>query len=84
MKTPVTIRYVSGREERYEIELWGGSGAAGRLSAFIKEPNLVLHTANELVIIPGSAIECISIALPKTGDLPLDLRDVVRPARRLK
>jgi hypothetical protein len=82
MKTPVTIRYVSGREEKFEIELWGGSGAAGRLAAFVKEPNLILRTATELVIIPGSAIECISIALPKTGDMSLKLDDF-RPARRL-
>lgn len=83
MKTPVTIRYISGREEKFEIELWGGSGAEGRLSAFVKDPNLVLHTPNELIIIPGSAIECISITLPKAGDMPLNLREV-RPARRLQ
>jgi hypothetical protein len=83
MKTPVTIRYVSGKEERFEIELWGSSGAEARLSAFVKEPNLVLHTPNELIVIPGSAIECISITLPKAGDLPLNLRDL-RPARRLQ
>jgi hypothetical protein len=83
MKTPVTIRYISGREERFEIELWAGSGTESRLVAFVKEPNLILHTDKELILIPGTAIECISIALPRPGDPTLKLESV-RPARRLQ
>jgi hypothetical protein len=83
MRAPVTIRYVSGREERFEVELWAGSGAEARLSDFVKDPNLILHTPNELIIIPGSAIECISITLPKAADTALKLGDF-RPARRLQ
>jgi hypothetical protein len=83
MKTPVTIRYVSGREERFEVELWGGSGEEARLAAFVKEPNLILHTPNELIIIPGSAVECVSITLPKGGDPAVKLSGF-RSARRLQ
>jgi small nuclear ribonucleoprotein (snRNP)-like protein len=83
MKASVTVRYVSGREEQFEVELWGGSSAQARLDEFLKAPNLVLKTANELIIIPGSAVECLSIALPK-GDPGRPQLQGVRPAKRLK
>jgi hypothetical protein len=82
VKAPVTIRFVSGREEKFEIELWGGTGTQARLQEFVDNPRLVLQTADELLIIPGAAIECISIKLPK-GDSRLNLRDI-RPATRVK
>ena len=82
MKATATIRYVSGCKEKFEIELWGGTGAKARLEAFVQTPNLVLQTPNELLIIPGSAIECISITLPDEADGRLDL-DYVRAAERL-
>jgi len=83
MKAAVTVRYVSGREEQFEVELWGGSGAQARLDEFLKAPNLVLQTANEVIIIPGSAVECVSIALPKGDPGRLELQGV-RKAKRLK
>ena len=82
MKTSVTVRYVSGREERFEMELWEGAGAEARLQAFAEKPNLLLRTGDEVLIIPGSAIECVSIKLQK-GDSRFKLADV-RPAARLK
>jgi hypothetical protein len=82
MKSIATVRYVSGRSEKFEIELWGGAGAKGRLEAFLKAPNLALRTDRELILIPGSAIECITIPLPEEGDLRLDL-GAIRSAKRL-
>jgi hypothetical protein len=82
MNATATVRYVSGRSERFEIELWGGAGAKARLEAFLKTPNVVMQTDTELIIIPGSAIECISITLPEEGDSRLDL-GAVRSGKRL-
>lgn len=82
MKTSVNVRFISGREEKFEMELWEGTGAEARLQAFVEEPNLVLRTGDEVVIIPGSAIECISIKVPK-GDTRFKLSEV-RPATRIK
>jgi hypothetical protein len=82
MKSSVTIRFVSGREEEFEIELWGGTGAQARLQAFVEKPNLLLQTGDELLIIPGSAIECISIKVPKE-DSRFNLSDI-RAATRIK
>jgi hypothetical protein len=82
MNATATVRYVSGRSEKFEIELWGGTGAKARLEAFVKAPNVVIQTDRELIIIPGSAIECISITLPEEGDRELGL-GVIRTAKRL-
>jgi hypothetical protein len=82
MKASLTVRYVSGREERFEVELWGGTGAQARLDEFLNAPNLALQTADELVIIPGSAVECLSITW-RRGDQGPQLQGV-RPAKRLK
>jgi hypothetical protein len=83
MKNAVTIRYVSGREEKFEIEFWGGAGAETRLKEFVKSPTVVLQTGTELLVIPATAIECISISLPKDGKEKLDVGGV-RAAKRLK
>ncbi len=82
MKTSVTVRYVSGREEKFEMEIGGGTGAQGRLQALVEKPNLLLQIGDELLVIPGSAIECISIKLPK-GDRRFGLADI-HPATRIK
>lgn len=83
MKTQVTVRFTSGREEKFDMELWGGTGAQTRLHAFAENPKLILQTNDEVIIIPSSAIECISVKLQK-GDSRLSLGDNVRPATRLK
>jgi hypothetical protein len=82
VNTIVTVRYVSGRGEKFEIDLWGGAGAKDRLQAFLKTPNVVVQTDTELIIIPGSAIECISITLPEAGESQLHL-GAIRSAKRL-
>jgi hypothetical protein len=82
VKSVVTVRYVSGREEKFEVDLWGGASAQTRLKEFAESPSLILQTATELVIIPVYAIECISIALPKEEKNKLVLGDV-RTAKRL-
>ena len=81
MKTAVTIRYVSGREERFEVEVWPGASAQARVLELLEKPNLLLHTGDEVIIIPGSAIECISVKVPK-GDTRFELSEA-RPAKRL-
>lgn len=83
MKTHVTVRFISGREEKFEMELWGGTGTQNRLHAFAENPKLILQTADEVIIIPSSAIESISVKLQK-GDSRLTLGDNVRPATRVK
>jgi len=82
MKASVTIRFTSGREEKFEMEFWGGPGAQARLRAFVEKPTLLLQTSDEVLIIPGSAIECISIKIKK-GDSQFNLTDL-RPATRIK
>jgi hypothetical protein len=81
MKASVTVRYVSGREEKFEIDLWASAGAQARLQAFAEKPNLLLRIGDEVLIIPASAIECISIKVPK-GDNRFNLSDI-RPAMRI-
>jgi hypothetical protein len=82
MNATATIRYVSDRSEKSEIAFWGGAGAKARLEAFLKTPNLIMQTGTELIIIPGSAIECTSITLPKAEDSRLNL-GAIRSAKRL-
>jgi hypothetical protein len=82
MKTVVTVRFVSGREEKFEMEFWESTGAQARLKVFVEKPNLLLRTSDEMLIIPGSAIECISIKGQKGGKR-FNLSDI-RPATRIK
>ena len=83
MNAALTVRYLSGRQEQFEVEFWGGASAEGRLQEFLKSPNVVLRTATELVIIPASAIECMVIALPKDEKDKLKLESI-RTAKRVK
>ena len=85
MKVALTIRYLSGREERFEVEEWGGSGVEGRLQEFVKSPTVVLQTPDGVIIIPASAMECLSITWPE-GMVEEDLPTfkTIRHARRLK
>jgi hypothetical protein len=83
MKGSLTVRYVSGREERFEVDFWGGTGAANRLKEFLKSPIVALQTTTELVIIPASAVESLSIALSKDEQVKRALEGI-RVAKRLK
>jgi len=82
MKNPVTIRFTSGREERFEMEFAGGAGTQARLQAFAENPIVLLKTADEVIILPGSAIESITIKTQK-GDDWSNLGNL-RQAKRLK
>jgi hypothetical protein len=64
MKTKVSVRYVSGRQEQFEVELFGGASTEARLKDFIKSPMITLQSENELIIIPSTAIECITLPMP--------------------
>jgi len=67
MKTKVNVRYVSGRQEMFEVELFGGASAETRLKDFVRNPTIVLQTEKELVIIPATAIECITLPVPESA-----------------
>jgi hypothetical protein len=82
MRNVVTIRFTSGREERFEMDFSSGSGALARLKAFVEKPTLLMHTGDEVVIIPGSAIECVRVKTQK-GDYWSEITSL-RPVRRIK
>ena len=82
MKSSVTVRFTSGREEKFEMQFWGGAGAQARLQAFVENPTLILKTSDEVLIIPGSAIECISIKTQKGDDW--SSLSGIRSAKRIK
>ncbi len=83
MKTKVIIRYTSGREEQFEVELFGGPSAEARLRKFAEKPTIVLQTEKEVVIIPATAIESITFPLPELTDKGMALPNV-RKAKRPK
>jgi hypothetical protein len=83
MKTKLTVRYLSGREEQFEVDVYGGEGAETRLQEFVNNPTLVLQTEKEVVIIPATAIESITFPLPESAGTAIPLRNV-RKAKRLK
>jgi len=83
VKTKVNIRYVSGREEQFEIELYGGSSAENRLKEFSQDPTILLRTDNEVVIIPATAIERITFPLPDSEETAIALPGV-RKGKRVK
>jgi hypothetical protein len=81
MKAKLTVRYRSGREEQYEIELWGGAGMRAQLKEFIQSPNLAMQLNDELIVIPATAIESISLIMPKEKDWTKELSLVLRAKR---
>jgi hypothetical protein len=83
MKTKLIVRYLSGREEQFEVELFEGPSTEARLKAFAKDPTIVLQTEKEVVIIPATAIESITFVLPESSGKIAALPDV-RKAKRLK
>jgi hypothetical protein len=83
MKTNLTIRYISGREEQFEVELFGGASAEDRLEQFAKKPTIVLQTAKEVVVIPATAIECITFPVPEPAGKAIGL-PTVRKGKRIK
>ena len=84
MKANLTVRYNSGREDRFEVELYGsGKSAEFRLKDFAKDPALLLQTESELILIPAAAIECITISLPQSEIEEFGLKNV-RKATRLR
>ncbi len=83
MKTKLTVRYVSGREEQFEVELFGGASAESRLNEFIKDPTIVLQNEKEIVVIPATAVECVTIPVPESAGNAMPLRNV-RKGRRVK
>jgi hypothetical protein len=82
MKTKLIVRYVSGREDQFEMELFGGPTTEARLKEFAKDPTIVLQIEKEVVIIPATAIERITIPLPEASGMATALPNV-RKAKRL-
>jgi len=83
MKGIMSIRYTSGQQEKFEVDLWAGEGASARLQAFINAPAILLQTETELLIVRQSAVESISLAVPKEDKTKFRLPDI-RAAKRLK
>jgi hypothetical protein len=83
MKSKVTIRYTSSREDQFEVDLFGGGASEARLKEFIKDPTIVLQTETELIIIPANSIERITLSLPQSGSEHVALPNV-RKGKRLK
>jgi hypothetical protein len=82
MEIVATIRYTSGREEKFEVELIGGEDAPARLAEFANNPSLMLRTPDELIVIPAGSIECISLEVGEYFTMPTRGLEV-RNARRL-
>jgi hypothetical protein len=84
MKSTVTIRFNSGREERYEVESLphAEKEPEARLRMLTQSDVVTLQTDDELILIPRSAIEKISVAMPR-DTLPNRELAGVRQARRL-
>jgi hypothetical protein len=83
MKTKVIVRYVSGREEQFDVDVFWGGSPEGRLKEFLKNPTLVLQTEKEIVIIPATAVESITLSLPESAGQAIGLPNL-RKAKRLK
>jgi hypothetical protein len=83
MITTFTVRFLSGRVEKYEVELYGGPATETRLEEFTKNPTIVLKTETEVVIIPATAIESISLEWPGAEDPMMNLPNI-RKGKRLK
>jgi hypothetical protein len=83
MKAKMTVRYTSGREDSFEVDLFGGDSAELRLKEFVKDPTVVLQTDNELIVIPSNSIERITFSLPQSGREGFQLGSV-RIAKRLR
>jgi hypothetical protein len=87
MQGKLTVRFVSGREEQFEIEFAGGRTGEFRLQEFIKDPTLVLQTGTELILIPPHNVECLTLSLPKLGQDQAQAQQAlenIRKAKRLK
>ena len=84
MKTmKVIVRYISGREEQFEVEMYGATGAELRLKEFVQESNMVLQTDKEVIVIPSTAVECVTLLFPEGVGKELALPNV-RKGKRLK
>jgi hypothetical protein len=83
MKSKLKIRFVSGRVEEYEVDFFGGTSTEDRLKKFAADPTIVLKTEEELIVIPSTAIECITIPLSGSAGQTIALPGV-RKADRVK
>ena len=80
MKAKMTVQFTSGREEIFEFYPAESDVTAGlRIKEFVKSPNLALQTKKEVIIIPSTAIECITIT--RASDAPI--ADLI-PVNRVK
>jgi hypothetical protein len=82
MKTKVNVRYVSGRQEQFEMEFFGGASAEARLKDFVTNPTIVLRAEKEIIIIPSTAIECITLPVPESAGSVINL-STVRKGKRV-
>ncbi len=83
MKTKLIVRFISGREEQFELDLVGGRSSGTRLKEFAEKPTVVLQIENEVVIIPATAIESMTFSVLESAGEGMALHGV-HPAKRLK
>ncbi|MCI0682733.1 MAG: hypothetical protein L0Y71_11590 [Gemmataceae bacterium] len=77
MKTKMTVRCTSGREEHFEIDVYGsGKSAEFRFQEFVKDPTVLLRTASEVILIPAAAVECITLSLPEADSEQLSFQHI--------
>jgi len=80
MQARMTVRYRSGRDEQFEVEIAGGQ-LGRRLKEFVNEPALVLRTGKEVIIIPSTAIESVALLLPEWPAEEISLEGVRKATR---
>ena len=77
----VTIRFISGREELFDVDFPLGPGAETRLHEFCKSPTVVLQTKEELIVLPSSAIEAIRFTRPPANAAQLKMESILSATR---
>ena len=61
MSNVLTIRFTNGNEESFEFEPRDQPRAGSVLQEFLKHPTVALQLDDELIVIPETSIERISI-----------------------
>jgi hypothetical protein len=83
LRSIVSVRLLSGREEKFDVDFWGGSGAETRFKEFVNNPTIVLQLPGEVVVIPASAVESITFTTPDDTAEQIDIGNI-RKAERVK
>lgn len=85
MKSMVTIRFASGREEQFEMTALPGAenNPEMRIRQFLESSSFSLQTDKEVLIIPKDQIEMITVGMDRSTILDGGALKGVRQARRI-